>query len=301
MVRAVAPLVLVLACACGSGKPPQTPNVEPSAAASAPASAPAPEPAAPPTDVPAATAEVAPPGSEVHGPRALRAAPKQGVRALESDLGGPAALLELFETAGDTKVRSTLLRYDVGFSVDGEASDQCPRTFDAALRNAWHRIGSEFYFVDRSGRPARAYASLPRSEDEARNQACQAKVGRFGGAEDPGTRYDGGHLIGNQLGGYGERANLVPQELNFNRGNWKALEDRVARCASLPKGSILYLITVSYESSSTVVPDEFRMRIVNTEADQTIDVEFENAANGGATGTEEKNAAVDTLKSWGCT
>ncbi len=43
-------------------------------------------------------------------------------------------------------------------------------------------------------------------------------VGRWGDAENPSNDYDGGHMIGSQLGGWGGQANLVPQDANFNRG-----------------------------------------------------------------------------------
>lgn len=38
-------------------------------------------------------------------------------------------------------------------------------------------------------------------------------------------------MIGAQLGGWGARANLVPQIANFNRGNWAQMENAVASCA----------------------------------------------------------------------
>jgi hypothetical protein len=89
-------------------------------------------------------------------------------------------------------------------------------------------FNGEHYFIDGAGRPARAYADLPPIAGEPRSPACRSDVGGWGDAEDPENDYDGGHLIGAQLGGWGRRANLVPQDANFNRGTWAVLENAMA-------------------------------------------------------------------------
>ena len=55
----------------------------------------------------------------------------------------------------------------------------------------------------------------------------QSSVGQWGDAEDPSNNYDGGHIIGAQLGGWGGRLNLVPWDNQFNGGNWALIENQV--------------------------------------------------------------------------
>ena len=52
-----------------------------------------------------------------------------------------------------------------------------------------------------------------------RNTYQQAKAGKTGAPDD-----EGGHILASILGGPGEAINLIPQNANFNRGEWKAFE-----------------------------------------------------------------------------
>jgi DNA/RNA non-specific endonuclease len=67
--------------------------------------------------------------------------------------------------------------------------------------NAWHSVNDEHYYVEAWGPPQSAYSYLPPVASEPRRPRCQATVGRWGQAEDPSQQFDGGHLIGAQLGG----------------------------------------------------------------------------------------------------
>ena len=53
-------------------------------------------------------------------------------------------------------------------------------------------------------------------------------------------------MIGFQLGGWGKRLNMVPQNSNFNRGNWKHVEDAAAACKPLGRGQLVYWVEVRY-------------------------------------------------------
>jgi DNA/RNA endonuclease G (NUC1) len=77
-----------------------------------------------------------------------------------------------------------------------------------------------------------------------RNNDCQGKVGGWGDTASPSNEYDGGHMIGSQLGGWGKRANMVPQVANFNRGNWAQIENTLADCGALVAGHLRYVVTV---------------------------------------------------------
>jgi hypothetical protein len=164
----------------------------------------------------------------------------------------------------------------------------------------WQSFDGEFYFVDNAGRPSQAYKYLPPVVTEARITACQTAIGQWGDAEDPGHNYDGGHLIGSQLGGWGGRANIVPQAANFNRGNWVALENKMAKCGSLPSGRLRYAIAVTYPNATTLIPSTMSMAITNRSTGANVVLSFQNVDGGGPSGTSEKNRGIAFLTAQGC-
>ncbi len=218
---------------------------------------------------------------------------------IERDFGGPNEVMEFFETHSEEEIQRTLAPYGVKYVTDGLISD-CPQYFPSGDRNIWHSLNGEYYFIDGSGRPSRAYANLPPIATEARSDSCQASVGQWGDAANPSNDYDGGHLIGSQLGGWGKRANLVPQDANFNRGTWVTLENKMAKCASLPNGRMRYTIGVSYPNSTTLIPNTMTMEIRNQSTGSSVFMSFANTDGGGPNGTTEKNRGVNFLTSQGC-
>lgn len=164
----------------------------------------------------------------------------------------------------------------------------------------WQSFDGEFYYVDSSGRPAQAYKFLPPIVAESRISACQTAIGQWGDAEDPANDYDGGHLIGSQLGGWGGRANIIPQDANFNRGNWVALENKMAKCGSLPSGRWQYAIAVSYPNSTALIPKTMSMTITNRSTGANVVLSFQNVDGGGPNGTTEKNRGIAFLTAQGC-
>ncbi|WP_438026378.1 DNA/RNA non-specific endonuclease [Sorangium sp. So ce233] len=207
--------------------------------------------------------------------------------------------MDLFENGSEDEIRSTLEEYGIGYAVQELISD-CPQYFPSGDRNVWHSFDGEHYYIDGSGRPHRAYAYLPPIATAPRKDTCQGNVGSWGDAENPSNDYDGGHLIGSQLGGWGGRANLVPQDANFNRGNWVTLENKMALCAGLPSGRMRYYIGANYPNSSALVPNNMTMEITNRSTGSSVFMSFANTDGGGANGTTEKNRGVSWLGSQGC-
>lgn len=219
--------------------------------------------------------------------------------ALERDFGGPDGVMDLFESGSEEEIRATLDEYGIGYAVQELISD-CPQYFPSGDRNVWHSFDGEFYYIDGSGRPYRAYAYLPPIAAAPRKDTCQGNVGKWGDAENPSNDYDGGHMIGSQLGGWGGRANLVPQDANFNRGNWVALENKMATCGSLPSGRLRYYIGANYPNSSALIPNNMTMEITNRSTGSSVSMSFANTDGGGSNGTSEKNRGVSWLSSQGC-
>lgn len=221
------------------------------------------------------------------------------VERLERDLGRD-GVMDLLKAADKEEISALLAYYDIGYEVETRLITDCPKNFPTSDRNKWHSVGGENYYIDSNGRPSRAYAYLPPVAAEARNTTCQTSVGQWGDAETPSNDYDGGHLIGSQLGGYGKRANLVPQDANFNRGNWAVLENKMADCAGLPNGRFEYYISVSYSSSTKLVPSSFGMAITNRSSGSSVSLSFSNTDGGGSSGASEKNRGVTFLSNNGC-
>jgi hypothetical protein len=155
-------------------------------------------------------------------------------------------------------------------------------------------------FIESSGRPNRAYKYLPPIVEAPRITACQTTVGQWGDAEQPSNDYDGGHMIGSQLGGYGGRVNLVPQDLNFNRGNWAQIENKATECAALPAERIFYYVRVDYGNSTSLVPSTMSLTLENRSTEESVSFTFSNVDLGGSSGTDQRIDAVNFLDEQGC-
>lgn len=105
----------------------------------------------------------------------------------------------------------------------------CPRVFPVADRSQGHVVAIQDVKVDAKGRPWAWHAkwSGPVTPGK-RYPGCQSDVGHMGRKTDVG-----GHMIGAQLGGWGKRANLVPQDAQLNAGGsgWSEIDTTIAFCA----------------------------------------------------------------------
>jgi hypothetical protein len=107
--------------------------------------------------------------------------------------------------------------------------------------------------IDSIGRPLQSDIGLiGRPIPAPRQDRCQNKVGTWGQPSD-----EGGHMVGRALGGYGGRANLVPQDRVLNRGLWKNMEYEVGRCASAGYITTYTVLNRYPYFSSTVRPSKF--------------------------------------------
>jgi hypothetical protein len=233
------------------------------------------------------------------------------VDRLEAEHGGADGLRQFFDSHTESQITAELARFGIGYEVHEvglskiqearpQAVTDCAKFFPTADRTKWHSFNGEYYYIDSSGRPNKAYADLPPIKAEARQDSCQTSIGQWGDAENPSNDYDGGHLIGSQLGGWGGRANIVPQDANFNRGNWAQLENKMAKCGVLATGAMRYSIDVGYPSSSALVPSSFTMTIIRQSNGAQITLRFTNVDGGGSNGTAERLRGTDFLTANGC-
>jgi lysophospholipase L1-like esterase len=263
--------------------------------------------------------------SRAAAPRVDMAVHRQ-LAKLEEQLGGPAGVLHYLSTESESEIRSTLARYGMGYvvhdvggaaqsagpSVDKQLPegfwDGCPAQYTGpGEAGTFHDVEGKIYIVDNEGRPQGAYAYMPPIASARRQPLCQSTTSRWGSSGDPANPYDGGHLIAAQLGGWGYRANLVPQHRNFNRGNWAQLENAMATCGSRGPEDMMYRVTVDYPARDPARPNEpalipvaFHLLLEDVPARQRAELDFDNAYQGGPNGTNERLEGVEFLRSHGC-
>jgi DNA/RNA non-specific endonuclease len=221
------------------------------------------------------------------------------VDRLEVEFGGPGGLMAFFNDAPDATIADALESHDIGFARHALLT-ACNPTFPQGDRNTWHAFDGEFYFIEASGRPNRAYKYLPPVVAAPRISGCQTTVGQWGDQEDEDNDYDGGHMIGSQLGGYGGRINLVPQDANFNRGNWVQIENKAADCGALPDERIFYYVRADYHDTTSLVPATMSLTLENRVSEDSVSFEFENTDGGGLDGVDQRLDAVAFLEDQGC-
>lgn len=236
---------------------------------------------------------------------------------LLADVGGSEGLGTLLQTASNEQLAATFARYGMAFEVidrdaeeaaaggDSGAANRsqditaCPQLFPTSDRTKWFRLvgagGAEDHYIDSRGRPATAYKTLGPIVAAPRQTTCQTTVGNWG---SPSSSYDGGHMIGSQLGGWGGRANLVPQQYNFNRGNWARIENKLATCGRLGSGAVQFHVDVDYPSSSALTPSQFHADVQIGGVWKSAD--FTNTSAGGTNGTTQATSMIAWLQSKGC-
>ncbi len=231
-----------------------------------------------------------------------------------SGLGGTAAVADFFDSSDEGTIRAALESNGMHYTVlnpvgiaanrpfSTRAIDDCSSRFTVTEGNTWYHIktvngiptNTGSYFIDNLGRPQKAVMKAPPIAAGIRSTSCQSAVGKL----DFPSGYDGGHLLASQLGGWGKRLNLVPQNSNFNRGNWVQIENQFAKCSTLPIGSLRYEVSLYYPNDSTNTPSTFTLNIsVNT---ASISETFENTDGGGLDGTIKRERVVTWLIAQGC-
>jgi hypothetical protein len=116
-----------------------------------------------------------------------------------------------------------------------------------------------------------------------RDTTCQLDVGIWG------TRGDaGGHLVPAELGGWGGRANLVPQNGTLNSGTWRTVENAAGRCAG-GDYQVTYSVTATYPDIENPRPSELEAALFVSAGDQQT-VATATIANRAPTSLEQQKA-----------
>lgn len=215
------------------------------------------------------------------------------------EIGGSSKFGELLTTLNDKEMETFLEQYGIGFSSSLPGEEQsneltpqritdCVQYFPRWDRNKTHRVGGHTVYIDGSGRPywaERYYIGSGKPPTTSYN-SCQTTVGRWGRSDD-----DGGHLISAELGGYNKRANIVPQNKDFNRIIWRSAESRVADCVKWQPGDKhRYRVYAIYPDRNSLRPEDWLGQYQyielpeDNEAKVTAAARFWNESDGGPGG-----------------
>lgn len=159
--------------------------------------------------------------------------------------------------------------------------------------------------IDAVGRPVLATKNFPPLGLGSRDPACQRFVGNLF-SDVPNSKFQGGHLIGDSLGGYGGRANLAPQNANFNAGIWRETEKTIRSCRLInwwfPAVSLN--VAVSYPSTTTSIPDKWGMYGVvfnaRKELISNFSLWYHNEPRGGPQGPQVLEQFKRDMAIMGC-
>lgn len=145
----------------------------------------------------------------------------------------------------------------------------CAKRFGYALRFRYHWIGQHRNYIDTVGRPQIGLALIPPFTAAGRDRTCQSKVGNLGNLEKgvshsthpKSVTYDGGHLVPSSIGGWGRRANLVPQNSLLNQAVLSTIDAQMSYCKRFVPRTVIFQTQALYNDSTTNVPDRFILTI----------------------------------------
>lgn len=109
--------------------------------------------------------------------------------------------------------------------------------------NTTYKKNGYTYKIDELRRPEVISGELKLKEG-SRDPKLQSEIGKFGDEGD-----EGGHLIGTRFDGPADAFNLVPQNANLNRGEWKAMENEWAKAKEDGKKVEVQIKPLYYDNS----------------------------------------------------
>lgn len=121
------------------------------------------------------------------------------------------------------------------------------------LPNTAYEINGYRYKTDEQGRIVEASGNLKITERDNR-KVINEPMENIGKGDEKETD-DRGHLIGDQFDGSNKLENLVPMDANLNRGEFKALENRLAK--AVQEGKEVTIKVEPQYSGDSHRPDSF--------------------------------------------
>lgn len=175
-----------------------------------------------------------------------------------------------------TEVAETEAKVEAEKAQAAEAEEEHLRFGELAPNTTFERNGYT-YTTDEYGRVVTAHGRV-HLEEGIRDNKESARVGHLGVKDD-----EGGHLFGARFGGTGEGVNIVPQNMNLNRGDWKRMENDWAElCQDGQEPDVT--IDVVYDDNS---PRPMGFGVIYEKDDVQTTRTFLNEQNGEFTELEE--------------
>jgi DNA/RNA non-specific endonuclease len=198
-------------------------------------------------------------------------------------------------------------------SITTQALTDCSKFFSGRDVNSFFSYKKNYIYTDYSGRPRVSSQQFDVFSPTAapRQPNCQRLVGSWGYLKaNVRGQYDGGHLVGSALGGFGGRVNMVPQERNFNRGVWAQMERAMRSCRwGFPppccNGALFGKLSVrpEYANPTDVTPIKINWFVSVTPGfgpTQVWSENFYNLAGGGFSGPRHLVEFKNFLRKFGC-
>jgi DNA/RNA non-specific endonuclease len=221
-----------------------------------------------------------------------------GANGLEALLDGTdqAAAVDLFNEYGINYTPKTTTRVQtraVDTTSNTNIETYCGKRFASSLFKSYQTPASGgSYYIEAAGRPGSVEFTAKNTNGIA-DDACRLAVGNYGVVP---ANYQGGHMWGNQLGGYTKRLNLAPQISGFNTGNWRVAETSVKVCAT--RGIVAKVFVRVEYTDTTETPSTWTMNV--TIGTNNIVRTFQNATAGGPSGLQSQQDITAFVRGLGC-
>jgi hypothetical protein len=144
------------------------------------------------------------------------------------------------------------------------------RPEDLEPNSTYERNGYE-YKTDDQGRPTLVSGDLKLEPGDRTH--LQTEIGHMGLEDD-----EGGHLIGTRFDGPTDAFNLVPQNSNLNRGEWKSMENSWAD--ALAEGKDVKVMVEPIYTNDSIRPDSFD--VISQIDGELVYKSFENQASSNS-------------------
>lgn len=196
---------------------------------------------------------------------------KETAKQTAKEVGKSAKALDARKPVDSTNPKGERLKPFDNFSNQINLDKRIPQDI-FKIKNNTFEVNGYKYTTDKLGRTTSAEGKL-RIDPSERDLNAQKKAG----GKDRLKTDDGGHPIGSQFGGAGDRF-LIPQDATLNRGPYKALESKWA--SAIKNGDKVFAkVDMNYPGKS-MRPD--RIRVTYSINGEKFKTSFSNKPNAYA-------------------
>ena len=198
-----------------------------------------------------------------------------------------------------TEKREANSQYELnGNLYETDDSGQTYKKNGKLLPNVEYTVNGNIYKTDSHGRIVSCEAKPKYTEEGPRDNEKQ----REAGGEERRVNDDGGHIVARILGGAEGIENLVPMRSTINRGDYKKMENEIAKAKQEGK-EVTVKIELEYDGDSE---RPSKIKATYTIEGKTTIVEFDNEENStelldsleGQISEEDYNRLKEEINDW---